>query len=118
MLPKNKRLNLKKDFKWVASGKKLETKYMRLYFRESNPSTGSGPKVGIAVSSKVFKKAVDRNRARRLVSQAFQSTIYNLPATVNILGLPKIGILGVKSDDVAKDLDSSLNNFLSKVSVL
>ena len=110
MLPKPARLNLKKDFKWVASGKKLETKYLRLFLRVGDPSTNSWPRIGIAVSSKSFKKATDRNRAKRIVSSAFQSLYSLLPLHLNIVALPKTGVLGVKSGDVLLDLEEALKH--------
>lgn len=108
MLPKSQRLNLKKDFKWVAAGKKLETKYLKLFIKIGDPSTSSGPKIGITPSNKVFKKAHERNKARRLASAALQTTYYQLPSTINILALPKVSILGVKSGDVLLDLGEVL----------
>ena len=110
MLPKTQRLNLKKDFKWVASGKKLETKYLKIFVKYGDPSASSGPRVGIATSAKNFKKAIDRNRARRLVSQAFQSTIQLLPSNINIVALPKPGVLSVKSVDILSDLEELLKD--------
>lgn len=107
MLPRSERLNLKKDFKWVASGEKLETRYLRLFFRFG---TNTSPKIGIATSSNIFKNASQRNRARRLASQAFQSTIYHLPSTINIVALPKADILSVKSSDVLLDLKQALKH--------
>ncbi|EKD84579.1 MAG: hypothetical protein ACD_38C00193G0008 [uncultured bacterium] len=107
MLPKPQRLNLKKDFKWVASGRKLETQYLKLFVK-----TGSNqiPKVGIAISAKSFNKANERNRARRLVSSAFESVYLNLPENINILVLPKRGVLNVKSDLVLLDLEELLKH--------
>lgn len=105
MLPKSQRLNLKKDFKWVATGNKLETRYLRLFIKTGDNVT---PKIGIAVSGKSFKKAHERNRAKRLAAEAFQSTAYRLPPTVNIVALPKEGILSVKSNDVLLDLEQVL----------
>lgn len=105
MLSKSKRINLKKEFKWVASGRSFETKYMKLFLRTGENQI---PRIGIAVSSHIFKKAVQRNRARRLISHAFQSTAYRLPSTINIVALPKAGILKVKSDDVMLDLEKAL----------
>lgn len=110
MLPKSKRLNLKKDFKWVAAGKKLETKYLKLFVKHGDPSTSSGPKVGIALSPKTFKKATERNRAKRLIAEAFHNTYYLLPATINIVALPKSGILSVKSALVLLDLERILRD--------
>ena len=107
MLPKNQRLNLKTDFKWVASGKRLESKFLKLFFKMGENQT---PRAGIAVSSKIFSKATDRNRARRLIAQAFQSIVGQLPSTINIVALPKAGVLGVKSSDVLSDLANALKN--------
>lgn len=109
MLPKSQRLNLKTDFKWVASGKKLEGKYFKLFIRMGE---NNKPRVGIALSSKTFKKATERNRAKRLLSQAFQATILPfggpLPSNINIVALPKPGIVSVKSADVLLDLEEVL----------
>lgn len=105
MLPKAKRLNLTTDFKWVSSGKKLETKYLKLFLRMGDDQI---PRVGIAVSGKSFKKATDRNRAKRVVSQAFESVYNQLPKRVNILALPKSSVLSVKSGDILLDLAEKL----------
>lgn len=108
MLPRYKRLNLKKDFKRVASGKKIELKYATLFIKfGENPPSG-GPKAGIALSGKYFKKAVDRNRARRLTSKALEEIYSRLPDNVNIVALPKQTILGVKSDEVFLELEEAL----------
>lgn len=112
MLPKSKRLNLKTDFKWVSSGKKIETKYMKLFLKTGENPPAGGPRIGIAVSSQVFKKATQRNRAKRLVSASFESTIHNLPTTVSIVALPKAGILDVKSSDVLSDLKNALKDYV------
>ncbi len=105
MLSKDKRLNLAKDFKWVAAGRRLETKYLKLFVKSGDNQT---PRVGIAVSSKVFKKAVERNRAKRLTSAAFEVLFLHLPGTINIVALPKVGVLKVKSAEVLLDLEEGL----------
>ncbi len=107
MLPKEFRLNLGKDFKWVASGKKLETKFAKLFVR-----TGENifPRIGIATSGKIFKKATQRNRSRRLVSSALEKLYQRLPGNINIVTLPKVGVIKVKSKEVLTDLESVLKN--------
>lgn len=105
MLSKDRRLNLKKDFKWVALGKKLETKYLKLFFR---PGENEVSRVGIATPGKAFNKASQRNRARRLASAAFEALYSRLPNYINIVALPKTGILEVKSGDVLLDLEEEL----------
>lgn len=105
MLPKPKRLNLKKDFKWVASGKRIYSKYATIFTRLGD---NSFPKIGIAVPSKVFKSATLRNRARRLLSKGFEDVYSKLPNSINIVALPKEGILDVKSSDLLIELESVL----------
>ena len=107
MLPKNKRLNLSQDFKWVAQGKKIETRFLKLFIRMGE---NTSPRIGIAVSAKVFKNATNRNRAKRLVSQAVQATYHQLPPTINIVVLPKTGVIEVKSGEVLLDLEAILRN--------
>lgn len=105
MLPKSQRLNLKTDFKWVVAGKKIDTKFVGIFLKSGD---NLFPRVGIAVSGKHFKKAVDRNRAKRLVSKAFESLYPNLPKDVNIVALPKLRVLEVKSSEVLLDLQEAL----------
>ncbi len=106
MLSKDKRLNLKTDFKWAASGKSIQTKYLKLFIKTSNKNLYS--KIGVAVSSKVFKEAVERNRAKRVVFAAFEKFYQKLPSSINIVALPNKEVLSVKSDDIARDLESIL----------
>ena len=107
MLPRNQRLNLKKDFKWVVGGKKIETKYLKLFLKTGD---NQSPRVGIAVSSHVFKKSSQRNRARRLISAALEALYLKLPQNINIVALPKATILSVKSGDVLMELEEKLQN--------
>lgn len=107
MLPRQNRLNLKTDFKWVVSGKRLDTKYITLFIKIGE---NEKPRIGIALSGKNFKKAIERNRAKRLTAQAFQTLILNLPSNINIVALPKAGILSVKSSELFPDLETVLQN--------
>lgn len=105
MLPKPNRLNLKTDFKWVVSGDRISTQYIKLFFR-----TGSNalPRVGIALSKSEFKKAVDRNRAKRLVSKAFEDVLDQLPSAINIVAMPSSGVLDISSVQLSQGLKNTL----------
>lgn len=105
MLPKLKRLNLKKNFKWVTAGKKTDSKYAKLFIRVGD---NEFPRIGIATSSSLFKKATERNRARRVLSAALESLYAKLPKSINIIALPKRIVLDVKSNDVLLDLEEAL----------
>lgn len=111
MLPTNQRLNLKKDFKWVAAGKKIDSKFAKLFIRVGD---NQFPRIGIAVSSSIFKKATERNRARRVTSSAFEVLYQRLPNNINIVALPKRRVLEVKSAMVLLDLE----DVLSKAEIL
>lgn len=105
MLSKKNRLNLKTEFKSIVSGKKLDTKYATLFFKYIGNVV---PKVGIAVPSKVFKAAHQRNRARRLFSAAIENVYPRLKPGLNMIALPKLGVLEVKSTDVTVELSQIL----------
>lgn len=105
MLSKDKRLNLKKDFKWVAAGERSENSLLKIFFRYGQEET---PKVGIALSKTSFKKAVERNRARRLISKGFESLYCKLPSGINIIALPKNHALALDSDKVSALLEELL----------
>ena len=108
MLPKSRRLNLKKDFKWLVTGQKFDTKYAAVYIRFAKNQL---PMFAVAAPSRNFKKAVDRNRVKRVFYQAFQD-LQDLPKSINIFALPKPACLGVKSEDILLDLKQCLLNLL------
>lgn len=105
MLSKEKRLNIKRDFSWVRSGQRLENSQLKLFYRFGEIDN---PRVGIAVSGKVFKKAVERNRARRLLSSGFENLYNRLVKKVNILAMPKEEVLKLKSDEMVRILEELL----------
>ncbi|OGE24885.1 hypothetical protein A3C26_02695 [Candidatus Daviesbacteria bacterium RIFCSPHIGHO2_02_FULL_39_12] len=105
MLSKDKRLNLRTDFKWAATGKKIETKFTKLFLKNGRNTEA---KVGITLSGRNFKKASEKNRARRLVSKGFEDLYAKLPKDINIIALPKHAVLEVKSADVFLDLEEGL----------
>lgn len=105
MLAKEFRLNLKKDFKWVASGKRIETKFLKMFVKVGD---NQNARVGIATASSAFRKAHERNRARRLTSSAFESIYTKLPKGINIVVLPKAGIEMLKSGDLSVELAEGL----------
>lgn len=101
MLPGNKRLNLKNSFGEIASGKKANTPSLRLMYKFTNSST---PLVGIALSKAYFKKAFQRNRARRLVSKTLENYYPTLPKGLNLVIIPKAEVLEKTPDDLFKEL--------------
>jgi ribonuclease P protein component len=101
MLLKSKRLNLKKDFKWVAAGKKTQTSHFRLMYRLGE---NEEPLVGIALAKQHFRKAHDRNRARRLTSKVVESQYSRLRNRLNLVIMPKVEVLVVPQETLIKEL--------------
>lgn len=101
MLPKFKRLNLKKSFKWVASGNKSDTAIFKIMYQFGD---NSFPLVGIASSKNNFKKAVEKNRARRLVSVAIQNLYPSLRNNLNLVIMPRAAILEKSITEIEQTL--------------
>lgn len=112
MLSKDKRLNLKLLFNFVIKGQKFENPTAKFFFRFGDPSASSGqvtqPKVGVALKKEYFRLATERNRARRLVSKGFENLYDKLPKGINIVAMPKSGILSLSSDGVTESLEEML----------
>lgn len=102
MLPKRSRLNLKFQFKEMITGKKLSSKFGNFYIKSGE---NSHPKIGIALTTKTFKKAHERNRAKRLISTAFKKLLPSLPPNINILVVPNSGVLEVKSEELKAEYE-------------
>lgn len=105
MLSKDKRLNLKTDFKWVAEGKSATNPFFRFFYRYGE---NSSPKVGVALNSKFFKKAHQRNRAKRLTQDVFFKLYQKLKSNLNIIALPNSRVFEVKSDSLEQEVRSTL----------
>jgi|SRR5688500_3529231 ribonuclease P protein component len=90
MLKKELRLNLKTEFKRVAAGKRLETTHFKFFVLKEN--SNSPVRIGVAVGKKNFRKAHERNKAKRLSFQAIEPHLQNLSKGVNLVIMPKSGV--------------------------
>ncbi len=107
MLAKNQRLNLKLSFRFVASGKRLETDLYKIFYQIGE---NKHPLVGISLSKSVSPHATDRNRARRLASTAIQALYKRLPDHINIVIMPKKTVLALSSGELTEQLQQTLKN--------
>ena len=89
----------------MASGQKFSNSCFRLFIRRGE---NTSPLIGIATSKDVFKKATERNRARRLVSTGFEALYNKLPGGVNIVAMPRSTVLELTSAQVTKVLEEIL----------
>ena len=86
-LPYSSRLHLKRDFERVIlGGTKLKNEGMVLWYGRGNHSLP--PRFAVVVSKKLGP-AVVRNRAKRLLREAFRLTRKNMVSGVDIIVSPK-----------------------------
>ncbi|OGE31047.1 ribonuclease P protein component [Candidatus Daviesbacteria bacterium RIFCSPHIGHO2_01_FULL_44_29] len=103
MLPKTKRLNLTHSFRKVASGQRLETSHLVIFFIHSPDSS---PKIGIATSKKLGGSP-ERHRAKRLVATAFQQIYDRIKPGLLIVAMPKPSITDASSTQLEAELRST-----------
>lgn len=105
MLSKEKRLNLKHSFTFVVKGQKFENDILRIFWREGG---NSQPLVGIALKKESLKLAVERNQARRLVSTGVELLYPRLRQKLNLIIMPKAGVLKLSSGELTEILEKEL----------
>ncbi|GGF27795.1 ribonuclease P protein component [Flavobacterium limi] len=71
--PKNERLKSKTTIGLLFSEGKSVSKYpLRLVYREAGENSEEKIKIGVSVSKKYFKKAVDRNYFKRVLRETYR----------------------------------------------
>ena len=96
MLPQPNRLRKTNDFKRVfKNGKGVKADNM---FVKVRPNKEGTIRIGIIVSKKVAKKAVDRNRIRRILSEGVRTHIHKIKQGRDIVMvvLPGFNLQGTK----------------------
>ncbi|WP_457568602.1 ribonuclease P protein component [Desulfurobacterium sp.] len=102
----DERIKKTRDFKSVfEAGKSLGGSTVALYFVMKN--TGK-PRAGFIASKRFSKRAVDRNRAKRLMREVFRLNKHKL-VPCDIVFIARKGLKGASYKDVEKDfLDIAL----------
>jgi len=71
--PKNERLKSRTTIGLLFSEGKSVSKYpLRLVYRQVDENSEEGTKIGVSVSKKYFKKAVDRNYFKRVLRETYR----------------------------------------------
>lgn len=65
----------------------------------------AGRRAGVVVSKKTFRRAVDRNRAKRLLREAFRLSRRRVASDVGVVLVARRGIAGKACQDVLRDFE-------------
>lgn len=107
MLPIENRLKQKKDFDIVRKrGHLVPGKMFSFVFFERGDKELS--RFGFIVSTKISKRAVIRNRVRRLLRESVQTDLQQLKPGYDCVFLAKTGLVGIRHDEVLKEVEEML----------
>lgn len=106
MLKKEFRLRKQKDFENVFNkGVYFSGKYLMLKAVENNLPFS---RFGFVVSKKVSKKAVERNRAKRLMSESIRLSQEEIKSGFDIIFVSRAGIVGKNFEEIKESIKKLL----------
>jgi ribonuclease P protein component len=108
-LAKTNRLKSYRDFRQVyESGKKYESAHLILRALLDSVSEGDQIKIGIAISQKVSKKAVTRNRIKRQIKSIIRGILPRINKSGKIVITVKIGATECQFNHFLRELEELL----------
>jgi len=100
--PRSARILLTRDFQKVFGQEtNVVGKFMVVWVGRRGES---GVRLGVVASKRTFRRAVDRNRAKRLLREAFRLNRAQVDAAVDLVIIARRRILSVKCQDVGREL--------------
>jgi ribonuclease P protein component len=102
---RKQRLCTQADFRFVFSGSRaVRDPYFRILARRNNGDTS---RLGMAVSRKTCRKAVERNRLKRIIRESFRQHYEQLVSKggVDLVVLPTTQAATICNKELAESLD-------------
>lgn len=107
LFPRSLRLLAGKDFQHVfARARRIPGSRLMVLYRSQEPPAAY-PRIGLAVSRKHARRAVDRNRVKRAAREAFRHRRASLPP-VDIIVLSRAGVAELDARQIRGELDRLL----------
>ena len=108
MLKKPNRLSSNFEFNVVKKyGYHIEGVYSHIYWLKPKNYTGE-PKIGIVISNKFDKRAVVRNRVKRVFREIVQKNLENISKDHWIVIYPKFSSLNKSYEEISSDFSKIL----------
>ena len=105
--PRSARLLQAQDFKFVfAAAKPYRNRAFTLLVRKNNLQHA---RLGLAISKKAVRKAVQRNRLKRLVRESFRQWQNQLP-NIDVVVLAKPEAVNMRNPEIYKALEQTWAN--------
>lgn len=99
---RDKRLLKAEEFQFVFNNaKRFGNKSFTVLAREN---LSGGPRLGLAISKKSAKRAVDRNRIKRIFRESFRLHQHKLPS-VDIIAMCKPSVLSLSKEEIHKQIE-------------
>lgn len=103
MLKRENRIRLKKEFSEIKNkGRVLYSPFFGFLIYKENDDL---KKFGFIVSKKISKKAVDRNKIRRVLSEIVRKNLDKFENGTRVVFLTKQEILGKKMAEIEKEVE-------------
>lgn len=102
MLKKINRLSKRKDFQEIKElGKIYQSPIFGLALIKKEEE---GKQFGFIISKKISKRAVDRNKIKRYLSQSIKNNLVNIPEGIRAVFLAKKDLLGKKYEEINEEV--------------